>query len=73
MHRETKKVFPQIFGESLSVVIRGIACLKFNVRNCRDVVNAFMQHKKRAITNSIYPDETPQNAASHQSLRYLSC
>ena len=36
-------MFPQIFGENLPVVIRGAASLEFNVRNCVDVVNAFMQ------------------------------
>ena len=49
----------------------GVACLKFNVRNCGEVVNAFMQNVN--FTNSVDPDETPHNAASHQSLHYLPC
>ena len=49
---------------------RGLASLKFNIRNCGDVVNVFMQTiKKGAFTNSVDPDDTPQNAASHQGLR----
>ena len=44
---------------------RGVACLEFNVRTCGDMVNAF--------TNSVDPNETPYNAASHQDLRYLRC
>ena len=27
--------------------VRGAACLKFNVRNCGDVVNAFMQNLQK--------------------------
>ena len=36
---------------------------KFNIRNCEDVVNAFLQviQKKGTLTNSIKIDETPQN------------
>ena len=47
---------------------QGVACLKSNVRNCRDVVNAFIQKdpQKGAFTNSVDPDETPQNAASRE-------
>ena len=54
---------------------RGVACLKFNVGNCGDVFNTFMKKKikKSAFTYSVDPDETPQNAASHQCLRYLAC
>ena len=26
--------------------IRGVDCLKFNVRNCGDMVNAFIENKK---------------------------
>ena len=38
--------------------LRGVACLKFNVRNGRDVFNAFIQTiKKGAFTNSIDTDE----------------
>ena len=46
---------------------RDVACLKFDVGNCGDVVNALMKRKfqKGAFTNSIDPDETPQNVASH--------
>ena len=49
---------------------RGVACLKFNVRNYGDVIKAFMKKipKKRTFANSVDPDETPQNAASHQGL-----
>ena len=50
---------------------RGVACLKFNVRNYEDVFNALMQN--RAFTNSVDPGERPHNAASHQGLRYLPC
>ena len=32
---------------SRSVQFRGVACLEFNVRNCRDLVNAFMQKFKQ--------------------------
>ena len=39
--------------------------------NCGDVVNAFM--KKGVFTNSVDPDETLRNAASHKGLRYLPC
>ena len=46
-------------------------CLKFNVRDCGDVGNAFIE--KRAFTNSVDPDETPHNAVSRQGLRYLPC
>ena len=56
--------------------VRGVACLKIYVRNCGDVVNAFIKtkaSKKGAFTNSVDPDETPQNAASHQGLRFLTC
>ena len=54
----------------------GLTCLKINVRNCGDVVNAVMQilHKKSIdFTNSVDPDETPQKAASHQGLCYFLC
>ena len=53
----------------------GVACLKINVRNYGDVVNAFMQTycQKGAFTNRVDPDETPQNAASHHGLHYLPC
>ena len=34
------------------------------------MVNAFMP-KKGAFMNSVDTDEMPQNAASHQGLRYL--
>ena len=52
---------------------RGVACLKVDVGNCRNVVNALMKRKsqKGAFTNSIDPDEMQQNAASYQGLRYL--
>ena len=51
----------------------GVACLKFNVSNCWVVVNAFMQKycNKGSFTNSVDPDEMPQNSASHQGLRHL--
>ena len=54
---------------------RDVACLQFNVCNCVDVVNEFMQiiPKKGASTNSVDPDETPRFAASHQDLCYLPC
>ena len=57
-----------IFG-----TIRGVACQKFNVRNCLDVVNAFMPNiEKGAFTNSVDPDDTPLlKAASHQDLHNL--
>ena len=42
---------------------RGVACLKFNVRNYEDVFNALMQN--RAFTNGEDPGERPHNAASH--------
>ena len=39
-----------------------------------DRETAFMQNFKKGIfTNSIDPDETPHDAASHLSLRYLPC
>ena len=53
------------------MLYRGVACLKFNVRNCGDVVNAFLQqqkNKKGAFTNSVDPNETSQ-----LGLRYLPC
>ena len=54
---------------------QGVACLKFNVRNCGDVVDAFYAKISQmgAFTNSVDPDETPHNAVSHQGLRYLRC
>ena len=54
--------------------ISDVDCLKFIVRNCGDVVNAFMENKKKKEhLNSLDPDETPQNAAIHQGLCYLPC
>ena len=48
-------------------------CRIFNVRNCGDVVNAFMQTpQKRAFLNNVDPDETPQKMTSHQGLCYLA-
>ena len=47
----------------------GVACLKSNVRNFRDVVTALC--KKMSITNSVDPNETLHNAASHQVQRTL--
>ena len=61
---------------NMCVFTMGVSCLKINVRNCGDVVNAVMQiiHKKSIVfTNSVDPDETPQKAASHQGLCYLLC
>ena len=55
---------------------RGVACLRLYVGNCGDLVNTRMQKKKTkkgAFTNSLDPDEIPQDAASHQALRYLPC
>ena len=46
----------------------GVACLKFNERNCGDAVNALMQNPKGAFTNSVDPDET-----SRQGLHYSPC
>ena len=43
----------------LLVHTRGVASLKFKVRICGT---------GRTYTNSVDPDETPQNAASHQGL-----
>ena len=52
--------------------LRGVVCLKFNVCNCRDVVNAFIQTiKKGAFTNSIDTDEMRHNKVSHQGLCYI--
>ena len=62
-------------GEKDPILGRGVACLKLNVRNCWDVVFAFMRRKKSkkgAFTNSEDPDETPHYAASHLGLCYLS-
>ena len=47
--------------------IRGEAWLKFNV------YTIVVKIKKGLLTNSIDSDETPQNAASHQGLRFLPC
>ena len=52
-----------------SVLCRGMVCQKFNKRNCRDVVNALC--KNGAFSNSVDPDKMPQNAESHQGLRYM--
>ena len=61
----------QIYHISISKPV-GVNCLKFNIRNCGDVVNVFLQIiKKGAFTNSEDPDDTRQNAASHLGLRYL--
>ena len=38
----------------------GVACLKFNARNCGDVVNALNMQNVN-FTNSVDPDETPHN------------
>ena len=40
-----------------------------------DVVNALKKKLllKRVFTNSVDPDKTPHNAASHQGLHYLLC
>ena len=35
-------------------ISRGVACLKFNVRNCGDVVNAFMQKNPKRGHLQIY-------------------
>ena len=54
--------------------LRGVVCLKFNVRNGRDVANAFIQTFKRgAFSNRIDTDKTPHNAASHQGLCFMPC
>ena len=45
---------------------RDVAYLKFNVRNCGDVVNAGKISIKGAFANSVDPDETPQYAVSHR-------
>ena len=59
---------------TISVHVRGVACIKFTVRNCEDVVNAFMQKiKKGAFTNSVDPDKMQHKVASHQGLHYLPC
>ena len=40
---------------------RGVVCLKFNVRNFGNVVDAFMHKiKKGPFTNNVDPEETPQ-------------
>ena len=51
---------------------RGEACLKFNVCNCGDLVNVFIEKtsKYRAFTHSVDPGETSHNATSHQGLCY---
>ena len=45
---------------------------KINVRNCVDLDNA-QKKKMGRLTNSVDPDKTPQNAASHQGQRYFPC
>ena len=50
----------------------GVAGPKFSVRICGYRVGAFdpiQNIYKKTFTNSAGPDETPQNAASHQGLR----
>ena len=50
---------------------RGVACLKFNVRNCGDVVNAFLQMvTKREHLQITYTQisETRQNVSSGSAL-----
>ena len=60
---------------SQTSVPKGVACRKSNVRVCGESVNAFMQKKikKGGFTNSVDLDETPQNTASQQGMRYLQC
>ena len=54
---------------------RGVACLRFDERNCGDVLKCIYANdpKIEPFKISVDPDETPQNAASHQGLRYLPC
>ena len=49
---------------------RGVATLKFKVRTFG--TDSMHAKRKHLYTNSVDPDETPQNAASHQGLRCLS-
>ena len=58
-------------SEYCTIQGRGVVCLKFNLRNCRDVDNVFMENG--AFTNSIYPDESPHNAMSQHGLHYSPC
>ena len=45
--------------------------LKIQSAHVRNRLNAF-KHERYTLTNSVDPDETPQNAASHQGMRCLS-
>ena len=51
---------------SMCILLQLGSLPKIIVRNCRNLVNAFMQtNKKGAFTNSVDPDETPHFVASH--------